>query len=358
MAYPTLTRQGACPGAAVRRSEARASSDADPLSAALLRESCSSPDGPAGWNRAQCREEKIEEVPAANVAPLAALPRESCRSPDGPAGWNRAQRREEEVALPPEVQRAATMPFAATAMEADDEDGPPWQGEAGMPDDDGPPEDEDDAWDAFQMASSIADEAALQRDRTAPLELGAEPMEDDHDDAMIDEHPYMLHAMDPGALGEEEDWVALGEEDGVTRKEHAAQLRQRQATRRANHRRDAALKVAAAQSVLDAATAAVEPSAARQSWKRLAAAVASNHGAHASHTIRASGDEEAPLIFCPRCGGFASIGALGKLAAPCTGQLRKGRWPEWELRLLEAGVRPGPKACLPEWARRTSRRTE
>ena len=47
-----------------------------------------------------------------------------------------------------------------------------------------------------------------------------------------------------------------------------------------------------------------------------------------------------------------------QLTQPCLGSRRRGRWVDWEVKLLKAGIRPGPGAKLPCWARVTSRRTE
>ena len=83
--------------------------------AALPRESCCSPDGPAGWDRAQCREEKVNDLPAAAGAPRAALPRESCCSPDGPAGWTRAQCREDAAFRSGNEPESSRVPRVAEA---------------------------------------------------------------------------------------------------------------------------------------------------------------------------------------------------------------------------------------------------
>ena len=129
--------------------------------------------------------------------------------------------------------------------------------------------------------------------------------------------------------------------------------------RERNRKRAAQMRELAAQSVLDAATVGLEPNAAKQSRAALQLAIASRHGAHETHDMAATGVDHNPLIFCRRFVQFASTANLSpQLTQPCLGSRRRGRWVDWELKLLEAGIRPGPGANVPCWARVTCRCTE
>ena len=111
--------------------------------------------------------------------------------------------------------------------------------------------------------------------------------------------------------------------------------------------------------MLDTATVGLEPDAAKQSRAAFQLAIASRHGAHEPHDMAATGVDHNPLIFCRRGVQVASKAHLRQqLTQPCLGSRRRGRWVNWELKLLEAGIRPGPGAKLPCWARVTCRRTE